>query len=37
MKLGIDKFDDLVECFEKLPGDGKKSAIRYAYFVSLSD
>ena len=37
MKLGIDKFDDLVECFEKLPGVGKKSAIRYAYFVSLSD
>jgi len=27
----------VVECFEKLPGVGKKSAIRYAYFVSLSD
>lgn len=37
MKLGIDKFDDLVECFEKLPGVGKKSAIRYAYFVSLNN
>jgi len=37
MKLGIEKFDNLVECFEKLPGIGKKSAVRYAYFVSLNN
>ncbi len=33
--MKLDKFDELVACFEKLPGVGKKSALRYAYFVSL--
>lgn len=34
---GLEKFNELVECFAKLPGVGKKSAQRYAYFVSLQD
>ena len=25
--------DDLVHCFEKLPGVGHKTALRYAYYV----
>ena len=25
--------DDLVQCFEKLPGVGHKTALRYAYYV----
>lgn len=33
--MKLDAFDELVACFEKLPGVGKKSALRYAYFVSL--
>lgn len=33
----LTKFEELVGCFEKLPGVGKKSAIRYAYFVSIQD
>ncbi|CZE47957.1 recombination mediator RecR [Campylobacter geochelonis] len=37
MRQGISKFDDLVACFEKLPGVGKKSALKYAYHVSLVD
>lgn len=37
MKKGIDKFEELVACFEKLPGVGKKSALRYAYFVSIEN
>lgn len=34
---GISKFEELVEAFMKLPGVGKKSALRYAYHVSLTD
>ncbi|ASM38190.1 recombination protein RecR [Campylobacter sp. RM12327] len=37
MKKGLEKFNELVEAFEKLPGVGKKSALRYAYFVSIKD
>lgn len=37
MKKKVDKFEELVACFEKLPGVGKKSALRYAYFVSIQD
>ncbi|AII15016.1 recombination protein [Campylobacter iguaniorum] len=33
----IEKFDALVSCFEKIPGVGKKSALKYAYSVSLGD
>ena len=25
--------NDLVDCFEKLPGVGRKTATRYAYYV----
>lgn len=32
-----DKFKNLITCFEKLPGVGKKSAIKYAYFVSFDN
>lgn len=31
------KFDELVEAFGKLPGVGKKSALKYAYFVSIEN
>ncbi|MCI6641849.1 MULTISPECIES: recombination mediator RecR [Campylobacter] len=31
------KFDELVATFEKLPGVGKKSALRYAYHISIND
>ncbi len=34
---GLEKFNELVDAFAKLPGVGKKSALRYAYFVSLQD
>lgn len=37
MKIGLNKFFALVEAFERLPGVGKKSALRYAYFVSIND
>lgn len=37
MKKGLEKFNELVEAFEKLPGVGKKSALRYAYFVSIQN
>lgn len=37
MKHGLEKFNELVEAFGKLPGVGKKSAARFAYFVSLQD
>lgn len=37
MKNNLEKFNELVEAFNKLPGVGKKSAMRYAYFVSLQD
>ncbi|NLY03794.1 MAG: recombination protein RecR [Campylobacter sp.] len=33
----ISKFDELVEAFEKLPGVGKKSALKYAYFASIEN
>ena len=32
-----EKFDELVELFARLPGVGKKSAQKYAYFVALGD
>ena len=31
------KFDELVATFEKLPGVGKKSALRYAYHISINE
>ncbi|MBR6952866.1 MAG: recombination protein RecR, partial [Campylobacter sp.] len=31
------KFDELVASFEKLPGVGKKSALKYAYFVGVEN
>lgn len=37
MKKGLEKFNELVSAFEKLPGVGKKSAQRYAYHVCLND
>lgn len=37
MKKSLEKFNELVDAFAKLPGVGKKSAMRYAYFVSLQD
>lgn len=33
----ISKFDELVEAFGKLPGVGKKSALKFAYFVSIEN
>lgn len=35
--MKIDKFDELVASFSRLPGVGKKSAQKYAYFVALGD
>lgn len=37
MKKSLEKFNELVDAFGKLPGVGKKSATRFAYFVSLQD
>lgn len=37
MRKGLEKFNELVAAFEKLPGVGKKSAQRFAYHVCLSD
>lgn len=37
MKKSLEKFNELVDAFSKLPGVGKKSATRFAYFVSLQD
>ena len=37
MKLGLNKFYDLVEAFESLPTIGKKSAQRLAYHIVMSD
>lgn len=37
MKKGLEKFNELVSAFEKLPGVGKKSAQRFAYHVCLQD
>ena len=37
MRKGLEKFNELVVAFEKLPGVGKKSAQRYAYHVCLND
>lgn len=34
---GLEKFNELVKSFESLPTIGKKTAIRLAYFVSMSD
>lgn len=34
---GLERFDALVEAFSALPGVGKKSAMRFAYFVTMSD
>jgi len=34
---GLEKFNELTQAFSKLPGVGKKSAARFAYFVSLQD
>ncbi|ABK83264.1 recombination protein RecR [Campylobacter fetus] len=33
----LEKFNELVSCFEKIPGVGKKSALKYAYHVALQD
>ena len=33
----LEHFDRLVEAFGKIPGVGKKSAIKYAYYVALQD
>ena len=37
MKLGLDKFYELVEAFESLPTIGKKSAQRLAYHIVMHD
>ena len=37
LKKGLEKFNELVAAFERLPGVGKKSAQRYAYHVCLKD
>ncbi|AQW82230.1 recombination mediator RecR [Campylobacter pinnipediorum] len=37
MKKSLEKFNELVQAFGKLPSVGKKSATRFAYFVSLQD
>lgn len=37
MKLGLNKFYDLVEAFENLPTIGKKSAERLAYHIIMND
>ncbi|PSM51973.1 recombination protein [Campylobacter blaseri] len=37
MKNKINKFEELVASFQKLPGVGKKSALKFAYHVSLVD
>ncbi|RXJ82584.1 recombination mediator RecR [Arcobacter sp. F2176] len=37
MKLGLNKFYDLVEAFENLPTIGKKSAQRLAYHIIMND
>lgn len=36
-KFKLEKFDELVESFSKLPGVGKKSATKYAYHVVFGD
>ena len=33
----LEHFDKLVEAFGKIPGVGKKSAIKYAYYITLQD
>lgn len=37
LKPKLEKFDALVACFEKIPGVGKKSALKYAYHLALED
>ncbi len=37
MKKGLEKFYDLVEAFESLPTIGKKSALRLAYHIVMTD
>lgn len=33
----LEQFNKLVEAFGKIPGVGKKSAIKYAYYIALQD
>ena len=33
----LEQFNKLVEAFAKIPGVGKKSAIKYAYYIALQD
>lgn len=35
--MALERFEQLVASFARLPGVGKKSAQKYAYFVSLGD
>lgn len=35
--MNLERFDELVASFARLPGVGKKSAQKYAYFVALGD
>ena len=37
MKLGLDKYYELVRAFEALPTIGKKTAQRLAYYIVMSD
>ena len=37
MMRGLEKFNKLVEAFEKLPTVGRKSAVRFAYHLVLND
>lgn len=37
MIRGLEKFNKLIEAFEKLPTVGRKSAVRFAYHLVLSD
>lgn len=37
MKTGLEHFNELVEIFSKLPGVGKKSALRFAYFCAVEN
>ena len=37
MMRGLEKFNKLVEAFEKLPTVGRKSALRFAYHLVLND
>ena len=37
MIRGLEKFNRLIEAFEKLPTVGRKSAVRFAYHLVLND